>query len=47
LEIQRKGVGHSSVEDARASMELFKCVRGRWEKELIGKSLGGGSRGKK
>jgi RNA exonuclease 4 len=48
LEIQRKGVGHSSVEDARASMELFKCVRGRWEKELMGKSGGGGgSKGKK
>lgn len=41
MEIQKKGAGgHSSVEDARASMELFKSVRGRWEKELAGKSKG-------
>ena len=39
MEIQKKGMGgHSSVEDARASMELFKVVRGRWERELEGKS---------
>lgn len=44
-EIQTKGKGHDSVEDARASMELFKCVRNRWEKELMGKSRGGGKRG--
>ena len=37
MEIQKKGVGHSSVEDARASMELFKVVRERWERELEGK----------
>lgn len=41
MEIQKKGMGgHSSVEDARASMELFKSVRGRWEKELMGKVKG-------
>ena len=31
--IQGEGA-HSSVEDARASMELFKVVKGKWEKEL-------------
>jgi len=42
MEIQKKGSGgHDSVEDARASMELFKCVRVRWEKELAGKTKGG------
>lgn len=42
MEIQKKGAGgHDSVEDARASMELFKCVRVRWEKELAGKTKGG------
>jgi len=49
--IQVEGEAHSSVDDARASMDLFKCVRGRWEKELaVGKKKkvgGGGSRGEK
>ena len=43
-EIQKKGEGHCSIEDARASMELFKSVRGRWEKELV---KGGSKRGTK
>lgn len=49
--IQVEGESHSSVEDARASMELFQSARVRWEKELDEKkkkkSGGGGSRGKK
>lgn len=45
--IQVEGEGHSSVEDARASMELFKVARGRWEKELEEKKRGkGGGRGR-
>ncbi|KAL7483046.1 hypothetical protein ACHAW6_008699 [Cyclotella cf. meneghiniana] len=44
LRIQRQGEGHCSIEDARATMELFKCVRGRWEKEL---AKGGSKRGTK
>jgi len=48
MEIQKKGAGgHDSIEDARASMELFKCVRTRWEKELMGKNKGGVKRGTK
>mmetsp|Transcript_28103 Transcript_28103/g.57778 ORF Transcript_28103/g.57778 Transcript_28103/m.57778 type:complete len:413 (+) Transcript_28103:367-1605(+) len=43
--IQVEGESHSSVDDARASMELFRCVRERWEKELEGK--GGGGRRRK
>ncbi|KAL9182315.1 hypothetical protein ACHAXT_012967 [Thalassiosira profunda] len=43
--IQVEGESHCSVDDARASMELFQSVRGRWERELEGKK--GGSRGKK
>jgi len=53
--IQVEGSAHSSVEDARATMDLFRCVRGRWEKELMEKSkkkkgkkkVGGGDRGEK
>lgn len=45
--IQVEGEAHSSVDDARASMELFQCVKGRWEKELAAKVSGGSSRGKK
>ena len=37
--IQVEGESHCSVDDARASMELFKAVKERWEKELEG---GGG-----
>ncbi len=44
--IQVEGESHSSVDDARASMELFRCVRERWEKELEGKE-GGGKRRKR
>ena len=50
MRIQVEGEAHCSVDDARASMELFKCVRNRWEKELAAKGGGGGggkSRGKK
>ena len=32
--IQVQGESHDSVDDARASMELFKLVKGKWEKEL-------------
>jgi RNA exonuclease 4 len=34
LSIQRAGESHDSVQDARATMELFKTVRTEWEKEL-------------
>ncbi|KAL7536160.1 hypothetical protein ACHAXR_008110, partial [Thalassiosira sp. AJA248-18] len=54
LRIQVEGEAHCSVDDARASMELFKVVRGGWEKELLlagkKKKKGGGgvsSMGKK
>jgi len=33
LEIQREGEEHSSVDDAKATMELYKFVREKWEKE--------------
>lgn len=39
--IQEVGKAHDSVDDARASMELFKVVRAKWEKELNSTSLGG------
>jgi len=42
--IQEAGKAHDSVDDARASMELFKVVRVKWEKEL---SSSGGLGGKK
>jgi RNA exonuclease 4 len=32
-----KDVGHDSVDDARAAMELFKLAREAWEKELASK----------
>ena len=32
--IQKDGEAHTSVEDARATMELYKCVRESWEKEI-------------
>lgn len=34
LEIQKDGEAHSSVDDARAAMELYKLVRSKWEKEI-------------
>lgn len=34
LEIQKEGEEHSSVDDAKATMALYKVVRGRWEKEV-------------
>ncbi|KAL7430743.1 hypothetical protein ACHAXH_004985 [Discostella pseudostelligera] len=43
--IQEEGKAHDSVDDARASMELFKVVRAKWEKELSA-SLGGKKRKK-
>lgn len=44
-DIQRDGEAHSSVDDARAAMDLYKCVRSRWEKELS--SSGTGSKGRR
>lgn len=37
LKIQEKGQAHDSVDDARATMEVFKVGRGPWEKELEAK----------
>ena len=37
--IQVQGESHDSVDDARASMELFKLVKGKWEKELDEKKM--------
>jgi len=34
LTIQKEGEEHTSVEDAQATMSLFKTVRDKWEKEL-------------
>ena len=34
MRIQVEGEAHSSIDDARASMELYKFARNRWEKEL-------------
>ena len=34
MRIQVEGEAHCSIDDARASMELFKYARVRWEKEL-------------
>jgi RNA exonuclease 4 len=48
--IQEVGKAHDSVDDARASMELFKVVRVKWEKELnsiglgVKKKMGGGGK---
>ena len=39
--IQVEGESHCSVDDARATMELFHIVRGRWEKDLQQSSSGG------
>lgn len=39
LTIQEEGQAHDSVDDARATMELFKCVRKEWEEELQEKKL--------
>ena len=38
MKIQVEGESHCSIDDARASMELFKSVRVQWEKELAAKS---------
>mmetsp|Transcript_13382 Transcript_13382/g.28942 ORF Transcript_13382/g.28942 Transcript_13382/m.28942 type:complete len:180 (+) Transcript_13382:724-1263(+) len=40
--IQGEGEAHDSVDDARASMDLFRSARVRWEKELTKKKKGGG-----
>jgi len=51
--IQVDGEAHCSIDDARASMELFKVVKSKWEKELDekykkkGKKMLGGDWGKK
>ena len=34
LIIQKDGEAHSSVDDAKATMELYKAVREEWEKEI-------------
>jgi len=34
LIIQKEGAEHTSVEDAQATLKLYKCVREKWEKEL-------------
>ena len=34
LIIQKEGQEHTSVEDAVATMKLYKCARERWEKEV-------------
>lgn len=34
LRLQVGHGGHSSVEDARATMELYKLVEDEWEKKL-------------
>ena len=44
--IQEAGKAHDSVDDARASMELFKVVRVKWEKELSSSSTGLGGKKK-
>eukprot|EP00984_Skeletonema_dohrnii_P014876 scaffold6347_cov124-Skeletonema_dohrnii-CCMP3373.AAC.4 len=46
MRIQVEGEAHCSIDDARASMELFKYARSRWEKELE-KGNKGIKRGKK
>jgi len=46
MRIQVEGEAHCSIDDARASMELFKYARSRWEKELE-KGNKGSKRGKK
>ncbi len=46
MRIQVEGEAHCSIDDARASMELFKYARVRWEKELE-KGTKGIKRGKK
>ncbi|PWN50108.1 hypothetical protein IE53DRAFT_380021 [Violaceomyces palustris] len=42
IEIQKEGHSHSSVEDARATMAIFRSVKSRWDESLRGK--GGGSK---
>ncbi|XP_059159294.1 uncharacterized protein LOC131943286 [Physella acuta] len=37
--IQKNRKGHCSVEDSRATLDLFKLVRHEWEKELVAKWL--------
>lgn len=37
MKIQQEGQAHDSVDDARAAMELFKCFRVAWERELEAK----------
>ena len=34
LDIQQDGEAHSSIDDARAAMELYKSVRSKWENQL-------------
>ena len=46
MRIQVEGEAHCSIDDARASMELFKFAKNRWEKELE-KGNKGVKRGKK
>ena len=45
MRIQVEGEAHCSIDDAKASMELYKYARSRWEKEL--EKGNKGKRGKK
>jgi len=38
LIIQEEGQSHDSVDDAKATMELFKLVREAWENDLEAKA---------
>jgi RNA exonuclease 4 len=44
LTIQKEGEAHTSVEDAQATMKLYKSVRETWEKEIEKKTTKGASR---
>jgi RNA exonuclease 4 len=41
LTIQKEGEAHTSVEDAQATLKLYKSARETWEKELEKKAASG------
>ena len=41
MEIQREGEEHSPIEDAKATMEVFKNFRQKWEKQVAKKDVKG------